>query len=206
MSASDLRKQVDKLGVPKVAEESGVPKTTIRSWLRNGDQSMGQARHAAVVKAVQKLLAQMSEESDVKSDEDYVDVPSYEIRAAAGAGAFADENLPVVYEKFRLGFLERLASGPLVNLSLITVSGDSMEDSLRPGDQILVDRSITRWAGDGIYILQFDGVLQCKRLQRDSDGSLMIRSDNPRYETIRPKKGIPMEVIGRVVWQSRSLV
>lgn len=118
-----------------------------------------------------------------------------------------NDTVPVAHEKFRLSYLQELvgSGGRMDQVSFITVTGDSMEETLRPGDQILVDRSANRWVGDGIYILLMDDVLQVKRLQRDDDGSLLIRSDNPQYQTVKPKKGLPYQIIGQVIWFARAL-
>ena len=205
MNTKALKAKVKQIGVPKVSKTSGVQRTTLYEWLKSPTQNLGLARHEAVEKAIADLEREDSDGVGV-IDEEYLDVPVYDIKASAGAGALvADSSVPAVYEKFRMSFLQGLVDGSYDKVSLITVTGDSMEGTLRPGDQILVDRSAARWMGDGIYVLQVDGVLQVKRLQRDDDGSLLIRSDNPAYQTIKPKKGLPFEVIGRVVWFARAL-
>lgn len=208
MNTKALKAKVEKLGVPAISKESGVGRTTLYEWLKNPTQNLGLARHNAVLGAVEKIERERTEEaSDGERvvEDDYIEIPVYDVRASAGAGALVSDGAVSVYERFRLSFLTGLVDGGLDQLSIITVTGDSMEGTLRPGDQILVDRSAGRWAGDGIYVLQIDGVLQVKRLQRDDDGSLLIRSDNPQYQTIKPKKGLPFQVIGRVVWFGRAL-
>lgn len=209
MNTKALKAKVEKLGVPAVSKESGVGRTTLYEWLKNPTQNLGLSRHTAVVDAVAAIEKERAAEGSngeyVVTADEYIDVPVFDIKASAGAGALVADDTPMVYERFRMSFLHGLVDGGFDQLSIITVTGDSMESTLRPGDQILVDRSAARWAGDGIYVLQIDGVLQVKRLQRDDDGSLLIRSDNPQYQTIKPKKGLPFQVIGRVVWFARAL-
>jgi phage repressor protein C with HTH and peptisase S24 domain len=63
---------------------------------------------------------------------------------------------------------------------VINVRGDSMADTIEPGDLIFVDISINEFDGDGIYVFGFDDKIYVKRLQMIPDKILVI-SDNPKY-------------------------
>lgn len=153
--------------------------------------------------------AKSRKSSDWQIDgEPYLPVPMYDIRAAAGAGALVEDGEPTAHQVFREGFLRGLTRASMDQLSVIQVSGDSMWETLHDGDAVLVDRSVTKIARDGIYILMFDGELLVKRCQRDlSDGAVLIMSDNPRYQTVKvpAKRAEQLRVIGRVVWIGRAL-
>ena len=82
-----------------------------------------------------------------------------------------------------------------------------MEPSLSEGDVVLLDMT-TRSVLDGsIYALQLNGGLLIKRIQRMLDGSLIVKSDNARYdtETVSEENAERLKIIGRVVWVGRRL-
>ena len=59
---------------------------------------------------------------------------------------------------------------------------------------------------DGIYVLLYDDELLVKRCQRDLDtGDLIVKSDNPKYDSFRVREPDKLTVIGRAVWLGRSL-
>ncbi|BBR20114.1 hypothetical protein WP3S18E05_15940 [Klebsiella sp. WP3-S18-ESBL-05] len=65
-------------------------------------------------------------------------------------------------------------------VKVINVRGDSMADTIEPGDLIFVDISVNEFDGDGIYVFGFDDKIYVKRLQMIPDKILVI-SDNPKY-------------------------
>jgi phage repressor protein C with HTH and peptisase S24 domain len=88
-------------------------------------------------------------------------------------------------------------------LSAIAVAGDSMEPTLRDGDEILVDRT-PRPLRDGIHVVRLDDSLLVKRVDTGRPGTIALRSDNKAYEPIELSPG-EVQVIGRVVWKSGRL-
>ena len=88
-------------------------------------------------------------------------------------------------------------------LSAIRVEGDSMEATLRDGDEILVDRT-PRAPRDGIHVVRTGDSLMVKRLDTSRPGTIALVSDNPAYRTLelRPDE---VSVIGRVVWKGGRL-
>lgn len=69
---------------------------------------------------------------------------------------------------------------PQEQVKMITVNGDSMDDTICSGDRVFVDVSIHSYDGDGIYVFIFDNNLHIKRLQMHKD-RLLVLSDNPKY-------------------------
>ncbi|HCD1999054.1 TPA: helix-turn-helix transcriptional regulator [Citrobacter farmeri] len=65
-------------------------------------------------------------------------------------------------------------------VKVINVRGDSMADTIEPGDLIFVDISVNNFDGDGIYVFGFDDKIYVKRLQMIPD-KLLVISDNPKY-------------------------
>jgi phage repressor protein C with HTH and peptisase S24 domain len=200
-----LKRDVEALGQKRVAELAGISPTTLNSWLRGKAESMRAANRDKVIQAVRKLKDKGGDGIE-HAGESFYPVPVYDIRAAAGAGQFVEDGDATTHQLMGSQWLGSLTASPLAMLSIIHVHGDSMENTLRPGDQILVDRTASRWMGDGIYVLLYDDVLQVKRLQRDRDGGMLILSDNPNYQPIKPQKGDKVQVIGMVLWMGRKLV
>lgn len=209
MSDSELKKQVKNLGPAEVARRAGLKLTTLLTWMKTPTANLRSGNHTAVIEAVRAMLGTQVSDSLSHGGETFYPVPIFDIRAAAGAGALVEDGEPTSYQMFRENWLRTLTRASLEKLSGITVSGDSMEPSLRNGDQILVDRSFTRVRGEGIYVLLVDDVLQVKRLQRSpKDGSLEVMSDNQTYRSYRldPNEERNVHIIGRVLWFGRALV
>ena len=93
------------------------------------------------------------------------------------------------------------------DLALIEVHGDSMEPTLSNGDLILLDTRHGKVMDNAVYALQHNGTLLVKRIQRRLDGSLVVKSDNPRYEpeSLTRDAAESLGVVGRVVWSGRRM-
>ncbi|NGZ06357.1 MAG: helix-turn-helix transcriptional regulator [Magnetococcales bacterium] len=89
----------------------------------------------------------------------------------------------------------------------LSVRGDGMEPLLRDGDWVWFDRTINRFAGDGIYIVHSDGFMLPKRFQNTLDGLVQIGHDNPAYKNRRVALSEldHVEIAGRVVWIGRRI-
>lgn len=133
---------------------------------------------------------------------DWADVPRLALGASAGAGAFATDELEVGTLRFSHRWLREQGLDP-AQLSAIRVSGDSMEATLRDGDEILVDRT-PRPLRDGIHVVRVGDSLLVKRLDTGRPGMIALVSDNPAYRTIAlPPEEV--ELVGRVVWKGGRL-
>ena len=133
---------------------------------------------------------------------DRIDVPRLDVDAAAGAGALAGEERAIGTFRFSAGWLRGQGLDPVM-LSAIAVAGDSMEPTLRDGDEILVDRAPRTWR-DGVHVVRAGGSLLVKRLDLGRPGRIALISDNPAYPPIELAPG-EVEVVGRVVWKSGRL-
>ena len=83
------------------------------------------------------------------------------------------------------------------NLGALHVHGDSMQPTLNDGDMVVCD-SLGWDKSDGIFAIRLNGNGYVKRLQV-VNGKVLIKSDNPNYETItEPLDSNAMNVIGKV--------
>ena len=129
---------------------------------------------------------------------DWADIPRLPLGASAGPGTVALDPAPVDRLRFSGRWLRQQGLEPAM-LSVIEVEGDSMEPTLRDGDEILVDRS-ARPLLSGLHVIRVDDVLLVKRLEPGSAGAIQIISDNPAYPRLeRPRADVA--VLGRVVWK-----
>ena len=133
---------------------------------------------------------------------EWIDVPRLALGASAGAGLLAGEELPIGAFRFGARWLREQGLDP-AQLSAIRVEGDSMEATLRDGDEILVDRT-PRPRRDGIHVVRVGDALLVKRLDTGRPGVIALVSDNPAYRTLELAPG-EVDVIGRVVWKSGRL-
>ena len=140
-----------------------------------------------------------SDFSDSAGPGQWCDVPRFALDASAGPGAVPAEEQAIGAFRFSARWLREQGLDPKT-LSAIAVAGDSMEPTLRDGDEILVDRRVTPLR-DGIHILLVDDTLLVKRLGTGRPGKLILISDNPAYSAIELSAG-EVQVLGRVVWKS----
>lgn len=140
------------------------------------------------------------------ADDEFLTVGVYDIRAAAGAGALVEDGEPESYQAYNRQELSRLTRADTDRLAVIKVGGDSMWETLHDGDRVLVDRTVDRIVRDGIYIISIEGELLVKRCQRHPEtGEVIVKSDNPAYDTFRISSPDILDVIGRVIWIGRAL-
>ncbi len=129
---------------------------------------------------------------------DWADIPRLPLGASAGPGTVALDPAPIDRLRFSGRWLRQQGLEPAM-LSVIEVEGDSMEPTLRDGDEILVDRA-PRPLRSGLHVIRLDDVLLVKRLEPGPSGTLQVISDNPAYPRLeRPRADIA--ILGRVVWK-----
>lgn len=133
-----------------------------------------------------------------KSRRSWIDVPRLTVGASAGPGAHPDDESVFGTIRFSAGWLRSMGIRP-GQLSAIAVSGDSMEPTLRDGDEILVDRAQSGLR-DGIHVVRLGEALLVKRLDTSRPGRVVLISDNAAYPPVECAMG-ELQVIGRVVWK-----
>ena len=136
-----------------------------------------------------------------KPHAEWANVPRLPLGASAGPGAVSGGELPVGQLRFSARWLKTHGLDAAM-LSAIEVEGDSMDPTLRDGDEILVDRT-PRPLRSGIHVLRLDDVLLVKRVERAGD-ALRLISDNRAYPEIE-RAASEVEILGRVVWKGGRL-
>jgi len=154
-----------------------------------------------------RMLARRAEISVDGESWGYVMVPRFDVAASAGAGSLVERENVLDYMAFREDWVRRVLRVEPGNLVLITSVGDSMEETIRNGDLLLVDVGVDRIVDDAIYVLVKGGELVVKRVQQFFSGAVVIKSDNAAYddETVAGEQLDQLKVAGRVRWIGRII-
>lgn len=137
---------------------------------------------------------------------EFVFIPRYNLKAAAGHGAVVDDETPMFSMAFRRYWVENYLHASPADLAVISVKGDSMEGVLNNKDVILLNTADNQ-PTSGLYVLRVEGDLIVKRVQRLPGGTLRVISANDAYPTFEVDLNSPpadFDVIGRVVWYGRQ--
>jgi phage repressor protein C with HTH and peptisase S24 domain len=137
----------------------------------------------------------------------YVSVPSFSVHSSPGGHTPDKNDEQIDFLQFKPEWIAKTLGTSADHLTLAGVKGDSMEPTLSDGDIILVDTTDGRFKANAIYALQIWGSLQVRRIQRKTDGTVVLRSDNKSYEpeTVLSDRVQYLEVVGRVVWHGRRM-
>jgi phage repressor protein C with HTH and peptisase S24 domain len=84
-----------------------------------------------------------------------------------------------------------------------------MSPTFEDGSTLLVDHSISDIKIDGVYVIDRDGELFIKRMQRKLTGGFVMISDNPKFQPQDVDQGSveTLRVLGRVLceWTPRKV-
>lgn len=133
------------------------------------------------------------------------------VRMSAGPGALLEEPYDVVeyLDVAKRWAQSKLGSCDPRRIKIVTCAGSSMDPTIRNGDLLFVDIGIKSFFGDGIYCLDWNGMLLVKRLVAIAKNRCIeIRSDNPNgpnTETVRPDEFDQLAINGKVMaWWSMN--
>ena len=138
-----------------------------------------------------------------------VQIPAYDLTAAAGSGRAVLEDRPSAFVAFPSAWAREF-TGPASadqSLALLTVAGASMLPSLAHGDQILVYLNPAPPSLDGIYVIRFGEDLLVKRVRLNpATGAVSLISDNSAlYPPIEDVRKQDLTMVGKVVWLGRRV-
>lgn len=147
--------------------------------------------------------------SEIEIDsERFAAIPRFEAELAAGPGRLNHDEEPVEHLAFNRTWLERLGLPPS-QACLLQVKGESMLPELHDGDMVLIDRRKRQVRDRHVYaFVDLDGLARVKRLEVTPGERIILRSDNPEFQT-EIRKGPDMDVIaqgiiGEVVWSGHT--
>lgn len=137
-------------------------------------------------------------------DQDLVWLKRRRVQLSAGSGELLFEEEDKHPLPFYAGFLRGLRLTP-AQAVCVYAKGDSMAPGIRDGDLVLINLALTTLSDGEVYALRYFDQLRLKRLFRKFDGSLILRSDNPRYDDeVVPPEYLDgnVGIIGKVVYRS----
>ena len=158
-------------------------------WLAEGVGEM----HSSSVEAF--------DEDDELDDDEFVEIPEYEAKCAAGDCnvVYFDEVTDSIKARYRRSWFQSRQINPN-NCKRFKVRGTSMEPFLWDGDTILVDCSPHPILGGKTYAFMLNGDMRVKILYPLMSGKLLVKSLNPDVpdETLDETQMDGFELIGRV--------
>ncbi|WP_082856573.1 S24 family peptidase [Marinomonas atlantica] len=141
-------------------------------------------------------------------EDDYFHLPHYSVEASAGHGSLIEAENIDQHLAFRESWVQRLGLKS-ENLIAIYARGDSMEPTVFSGDTLVIDKSMNTVTSDGgIYVINYDGELFVKRVQKQLNGTVAITSDNKNYGDIVIASADlnTLKIIGRVIWSGHPMI
>jgi phage repressor protein C with HTH and peptisase S24 domain len=221
--ADRLLQAVGDESIHAFSKKSGISDSSLRGYLKGGMPGADIAlKIAEVAKVDLKWLIAGTGSKEIKPPEDAFEggaldsrgrivneiafIPRLDVQASAGMGSLVVSEDTVDILAFNRNWL-RERSINAVAARVLDVKGDSMEPTIRDGDILVVDTSITQVRDNAIYVIIYAGNVLVKRVHLKRDGSLTLISDNERY----PREDVPIEevpdlhIAGRVMWFGRSI-
>ena len=142
--------------------------------------------------------------------EDITFIPHVDLKVSAGYGSISDEiNMTKDYMAFLKEWIFKNVHVSAESLVLFTVNGDSMDSptsQIKDGGLVLVDKSITEFKNDGVYVIALDDALYVKRLQIHPGRRLKVKSDNLNYDPFEVSLDTDnFHIVGKVIWAGALL-
>ena len=182
----------------RALQKMGVPKKIHDLAMNSRDDDI---RLTKVI-ASEKVENLQSRTPHIRKTQEWVTIPVYDAKAAAGPGYENGDQAEVVSDvRLTHIFIHNVLRTSPSHLVALSVEGDSMVPTFHPGDVLLIDSKTHREITDGIFLFRQDDSLLVKQLQRLPGGAIQVSSRNPEYPsyTIHQDNAEGFQVIGRVV-------
>ncbi|HEJ5564191.1 XRE family transcriptional regulator [Pseudomonas aeruginosa] len=131
-------------------------------------------------------------------------IPQYDVRASMGSGQVVADYIEFVRNVVVNGAqLERLGVDYTApeNLSIVTGWGHSMAPTINDKDPVVVDRGVTEFIGEGIYVVIWQEHLYIKRLQMVDAEQIELISDNKKHkDRIVPVQDVTIQAKVVYIW------
>ncbi|WEL58023.1 LexA family transcriptional regulator [Pseudomonas kermanshahensis] len=203
----------------KGAEGSGstAAEKVLEMLRKYGGKSLDATAQGKIARAVADSLSESSTPSAPASQAAVmvmpghgdISIPQYDIRAAMGHGQVPAEYSEVIRNVIIREEVLREKGVTYTSaqaLSIITGWGQSMEGTINDKDPVIVDRGVTDYQGEGVYVLSWHGDLLIKRLQRKDEEHMWLISDNPKNKDLQARTDdLTIHAKVLLVWNARKL-
>nr|WP_278437081.1 S24 family peptidase [Brucella anthropi] len=203
-----LREIRKKLGDPErdvFADQLGVSKTTLGNYEKGETEPTASVldayRHnfgANVLWIITGEGAMFTESATVTDGVDMVEIPLYDVQAAAGSGLIPKEDGLHKTVAFSRAFLRSIGAKP-ENCVMLEAKGDSMLPTIPNGAFMIVDQSKQDIVDEEVFVFRVGTGLKVKRAYWRMDNNLELRSDNEA-------NGYPPEIIGRDMAEDLAVI
>lgn len=212
-AAERLRAAVEHAGgTVAIAKKAGISLTTLHSYLNGSGMKLDTVIKISEACGVRPSWLAFGDDdlrpvpmsmTQSMNAGDYVPIRRLNVEASAGPGALIGSEQLVEHLAFKEDWLRRHIRRRPDQLVLIEARGDSMEPTIGDGDLLLVDTSAAEIATSALHVLDVEGELLVKRLERRLDGTVIVISDNPRYaeQIITKADRKSLRIIGQVLWR-----
>jgi len=218
LSGSEIREKNIRYGAVHgpAADKASAASIVLAMIKKHGGKNLDAAAQERMAKAVAESLADAPSNvitgdfsRPARLTDGDVLIPQYDVRASMGHGQVPADYVDFVRNVVVSGpQLERLGleyTSP-ANLSIITGWGQSMEGTINDKDPVIVDRGVTEFAGDGVYVLTWAGDLYIKRLQKaDADRFDMISDNEKHKDRTVPVEDVTIHAKVLLVWNAKKL-
>lgn len=163
-------------------------------------------QHVAPSKPSNVITADFSRGARMKNGDIFI--PQYDVRGSMGDGQIVADHIEFVRNIVVNGAqLERLGVDYTApeNLSIITGWGHSMTPTINDKDPVVVDRGVTSFIGEGIYVVIWDKHLYIKRLQMFDANQIELISDNKKHkDRVVPLEDITIQAKVVYIWNGNK--
>ena len=194
-----LTKRLDrKVTQTEIATALNLDKSSVS--LRIKRESYLNQRH---IEAIEHFYGiKLDEKSSSYDNDDCITLERIHINPSCGSGTMVfdeAEVTPITLGKKLIQNIFKVEN--LKNLKVFRASGDSMENTIYGGDDVLVDIGDCNFNNGGVFVIEKFNDWFIKRLRLKMDGNLEIISDNKKYETeiIKYESDIKINIKGRVI-------
>lgn len=125
-------------------------------------------------------------ENLVKEEEKYYTLKIIDkINASCGGGTFEYEEIEIGTINLDKSLLKSFGYNSANNLAAIKVIGDSMFPILNENDLVLIDKSLTKFKSDNIYLVNTnDGLFIKKLIINENENTIDLISENQNYSNM----------------------
>ncbi|MGO1161700.1 S24 family peptidase [Brucella sp. C7-11G] len=194
-----LRELRRRLGDPErdvFSEQLGVSKNTLVNYEKGDTEPTASVLDAYRYKFGANVLwiitgegEMFSESATVTDGVDMVEIPLYDVQAAAGVGLIPKDDGLHNTVPFSRAFLRNIGAKP-ESCIMLEAKGDSMLPTIPNGAFMIVDQSRQDIVDEEVFVFRVGTGLKVKRAYWRMDNDLELRSDNEA-------NGYPPEIVGK---------
>ena len=122
------------------------------------------------------------EYNDQLNPEQFITVPESHMKLSAGNGYAVVESSEIAHHHvFHTSYFKKKGMKP-ENALIFPIDGDSMRERLQNDDRVMADKGRNILLNGRVFAVLYDNELFIKRIVKNQDGSITLRSDNPSYQ------------------------